>query len=318
MKKNEEKLERLLKAELEKEAEKELAAVEADESLREVSPPEEMDDVLRSMIRDYDAEQEAYAKLSKKDQEALRLGREIQILRESDAAAGEDEDEHTRESARENTEDVGEKADMAAKSEKVVRYRKKRNWKIYALVAVVAALVLGMGMTSIGGAPFLTDMWKNIVGDREVVRVSTEREDGKPIEKDDDKEALIYEQIKSELGVEIVGLEYMPEGVEVLTCDIDNKLNRVCILFQCQEEIIEYQVVLNFNGQTYGYDVEDEIVDKRSVEVSGVPIEITQYKLPSGKKEYAAQFNYKDAFYTLNAAIPEEEFVKIIDNLFFY
>lgn len=299
MKRNDENMERFLKSQLEKEAEETIAEVEADKSLRDVSVPENMDDELEKMIHDYDAGQEAYEKLSEKDKEALRLGRELQILQELDAEDNEEKDEK-------------------GSAGNVVAYRKKKRRKVYLLVAVVAALVLGMGMTSIGGAPFLTGLMEQLVGEREVVQVDTEREDEKTVEEHIYNEAEIYEEIKKELGVEIVSFGERPEGTMLLESDIDEERKVICILYQCQGEIVEYKIVLNYNEQTHGYDVEDELIEENSIEISKVPIQIKKYRLPSGKEEYIAQFNYKGAFYTLNAAIPEAEFMKIIQNLYFY
>lgn len=299
MKRNEENMERFLKSQLEKEAEETIAEVEADKSLRDVSVPENMDDELEKMIHDYDAGQEAYKKLSEKDKEALRLGRELQILQELDAEDNEEKDEK---------ENAG----------KVVAYRKKKRRKVYVLVAVVVALVLGMGMTSIGGAPFLTDMWDNLVGDREVVKVNTEREDENTVSEETNSEEELYEKIKEAFGADIVGLNYRPAGTKILMSDIDESRKIVCILYQYQGEIIEYKIVLNYNNQAYGYDVEDELISEDSIEVSKVPVKVKTYRLPSSKEEYVAQFEYKDAFYTLNAAIPKEEFIKIVENLDFY
>ena len=321
MKNNEEKMKELLLSQLKKEAKETIAQVEADESLKHLSAPEEMDETLWDMIREHEERQAAYENMSEKDKEALRLGRELMILREMD-------DDNEKDNAGANVENetdagvrkvVGGVDEVDGNGEKVVSYRRKRRrWKVYVLVAVVAALVLGMGMTSIGGAPFLTEMWKNVVGDREVVKVNTERENGDGVEVDTNSESEVYEKIKAELGVDVVRLGYRPEGTELLMSDIDKKLARVCLLFQYQEDIIEYQIIVNCKGQVHGYDVEDTMIDERNITVSGVNIQMREYLIDGNKHEYVAQFEYKDAFYTLNAAISEEEFMKIINNLFFH
>ena len=321
MKNNEEKMKELLLSQLKKEAKETIAQVEADESLKHLSAPEEMDETLWKMIREHDERQAAYENMSEKDKEALRLGRELMLLREMD-------EDNENDNAGDNVENetdacvrkvVGGVDVVDGNGEKVVRYRRKRRqWKVYVLVAVVAALVLGMGMTSIGGAPFLTEMWKNVVGDREVVKVNTERENGDGVEIHTSSEAEVYEKIKAEMGVDIVRLGYKPEEAKLLMSDIDEKLARVCLLFQYQEEIVEYQIVVNYKEQVHGYDVEDKLIDERDIMVSGVHIQVREYLVDGSKKEYVAQFEYKDAFYTLNASISEEEFMKIINNLFFY
>ena len=80
MKNEQEKLEDFLKSELMKEGDEILAEIEADESLKDISLPEEMDEGLWKKIQKKRAEKAAYEALSEKDKEALRLGREMMML----------------------------------------------------------------------------------------------------------------------------------------------------------------------------------------------------------------------------------------------
>lgn len=321
MKNNEEKMKELLLSQLKKEAKETIAQIEADESLKHLSAPEEMDEKLWKMIREHDERQAAYENMSEKDKEALRLGRELMLLREMD----EDNENDNAGDNMENETDAGVRkvvggADVVdGNGEKVVRYRRKRrHWKVYVLVAVVAALVLGMGMTSIGGAPFLTGLMERIVGERGIVQVDTERENGDGVEVHTSSEAEVYEKIKAEMGVDVVRLEYMPEGVKLLTSDINMKVGRISLVYQYGEDTIEYKIIVNYKAGSHGYDVEDKLISENEIMVSDVPVKIRKYSIVGNKNEYLAQFEYKDAFYTLNAAISEEEFMKIISNLIFY
>lgn len=78
-------IEKLLKRVLDKEAEKIIKEVEADEALKNLTLPEDMDAGLKAKIEQYEEEQAAYQKLSEQDKEAIRIGREIQIQRAKDS-----------------------------------------------------------------------------------------------------------------------------------------------------------------------------------------------------------------------------------------
>ena len=146
MKNEQEKLEDFLKSELMKEGDEILAEIEADESLKDISLPEEMDEGLWKKIQKKQAEKAAYEALSEKDKEALRLGREMMMLNE----CGEDGDKDEKKTLVEcDAVDDGE-SDVENNSVKVVKYSKKRKRRIYLLVAAVAVLALAAGMTSIG------------------------------------------------------------------------------------------------------------------------------------------------------------------------
>lgn len=81
MEKHEDNLDKLLKAELEKEAGEIMEEMDSDESLQDISFPEDLDEKMWSKIQEYEEQQKAYEKLSDVDKEAIRLGREVQALR---------------------------------------------------------------------------------------------------------------------------------------------------------------------------------------------------------------------------------------------
>lgn len=91
MEKHEDNLDKLLKAELEKEAGEIMEEMDSDESLQDISFPEDLDEKMWSKIQEYEEQQKAYEKLSDADKEAIRLGREVQALR-----GGEDMKNHLK------------------------------------------------------------------------------------------------------------------------------------------------------------------------------------------------------------------------------
>ena len=131
MKNEQEKLEDFLKSELMKEGDEILAEIEADESLKDISLPEEMDEGLWKKIQKKQAEKAAYEALSEKDKEALRLGREMMMLNECGVDGDKDEKNAVVEHDAVDDGESGVENDSA----KVVKYSKKRKKRIYLLVA---------------------------------------------------------------------------------------------------------------------------------------------------------------------------------------
>ena len=77
-------------------------------------------------------------------------------------------------------------------------------------------------------------------------------------------------------------------------------------------------MIFNYKEQSHGYDVEDKKIKEEQMIVDGNKINIIQYELSDGSKENIAQFEYKDVFYILNTTMEEEEFKKILKNLYFF
>ena len=332
MEKHEDNLDKLLKAELEKEAGEIMEEMDSDESLQDISFPEDLDEKMWSKIQEYEEQQKAYEKLSDADKEAIRLGREVQALR-----GGEDTKdrlkkdvesdsyidnvvpiEHVKHETDNKASDDGTNGETEKEAGKKKVKKRKRHWKAYGIVAIVAVLAMMWSMVSIGGTPFFGKLWTQTIGDRKMTQVDTEREDGDKNKVGDYEEEGIYEDIKDKMGVDVVRLRITSKEMSLIQSDIDEVLKRVSLIYDNKKNIIEYQIVFNYKEQSHGYDVEDKKIKEEQIKVAGNNIDIFQYELPDGNKENIAQFTYEDVFYTINATMDEDEFKELLKNLYFF
>lgn len=292
-------MEDILKAELEKEAREILAEIEADESLQDLTMPDEAEEELMLKIQKLEEEKAAYERLSEKDKEALRIGREMQMQKENKIDDGDDN---------KNPDSEGGK---------VVTFRKKKR-QTYLIVAVVAVLVMMMGMSAVGEVPLVTEITKQLFGDKELTNVDSEREDGNRVEDTVDENAKVYDAIKDTFNVNIIKLEYMPDKIGIIDYEIDEVLNRATIIYQCEGSIMEYQMIFNYKDQSQGYMVEDELVNEKIFVVKEIPIQLQEYKIEnSSERMYVAQYVYQDVQYIFNATttLSEEEIENILKNI---
>lgn len=332
MEKHEDNLDKLLKAELEKEAGEIMEEMDSDESLQDISFPEDLDEKMWSKIQEYEEQQKAYEKLSDADKEAIRLGREVQALR-----GGEDTKDHLKKDVESDSyidnvvpiehvkhetdnkaSDDGTNGETEKEAGKKKVKKRKRHWKAYGIVAIVAVLAMMWSMVSIGGTPFFGKLWTQTIGDRKMTQVDTEREDGDKNKVGDYEEEGIYEDIKDKMGVDVVRLRITSKEMSLIQSDIDEVLKRVSLIYDNKKNIIEYQIVFNYKEQSHGYDVEDKKIKEEQIKVAGNNIDIFQYELPDGNKENIAQFTYEDVFYTINATMDEDEFKELLKNLYFF
>lgn len=329
MEKHEDNLDKLLKAELEKEAGEIMEEMDSDESLQDISFPEDLDEKMWSKIQEYEEQQKAYEKLSDADKEAIRLGREVQALRggentkdhlkkdvESDSYIDNVVPiEHVKHETDNKASDDGTNEEIEKKAGKKKVKKRKWHWKVYGIVAVLAMM---WSMVSIGGTPFFSRGLNDIIGDREMVKVNTEREDGDKNKIGNYEEESVYEDIKDKMGVDVVRLRITSKEMSLVQSDIDEVLKRVSLIYDNKKNIIEYQIVFNYKEQSHGYDVEDKKIKEEQIKVAGNNIDIFQYELPDGNKENIAQFIYEDVFYTINATMDEDEFKELLKNLYFF
>ena len=331
MEKHEDNLGKLLKAELEKEAGEIMEEMDSDESLQDISFPEDLDEKMWSKIQEYEEQQKAYEKLSDADKEAIRLGREVQALRggndmkdrlkkdvESDSYIDNVVPiEYVKHETDNKASDDGTNEEIEKEAGKKKVKKRKRHWKVYGIVAIVAVLAMMWSMVSIGGTPFFGKLWTQTIGDRKMTQVDTEREDGSKNEVDDHDESEVYEEIKNKFGVDAVRFLKKPDDMVLIQSDIDEVLKRVCLIYENNKTLIQYQMEIQSENKSYAYDIEDEKTKKEQIVVDGNTIDIIQYELDDGKEEYVAQFVYNDVFYTINATMSEKEFKEFLKNLYF-
>ena len=332
MEKHEDNLDKLLKAELEKEAGEIMEEMDSDESLQDISFPEDLDEKMWSKIQEYEEQQKAYEKLSDADKEAIRLGREVQALR-----GGEDTKDHLKKDVESDSyidnvvpieyvkhetdnkaSDDGTNEEIEKKAGKKKVKKRKRHWKVYGIVAIVAVLAMMWSMVSIGGTPFFGRVLNDIIGDREMVKVNTEREDGDKNKIDNYDEERVYEEIKDKFGMDVVRLKRNSVGMSLVQSDIDEVLKKVCLLYEDDDTLIQYQMEIQSENKSYACDIEDKKVKRTQITVDGNKIDIIQYELDDGNEENVAQFAYEDVFYTINTTMEEADFKELLKNLYFF
>lgn len=291
-------MEDILKDELEKEAREILAEIEADESLQDLTMPDEAEEELMLKIQKLEEEKAAYERLSEKDKEALRIGREMQMQKENKI----DGDDNKR-------PDNG--------NGNVVTFRKKKR-QTYLIVAMVAVLVMMMGMNAVGEVPLVTEIRKQMFGDKGLTNVNSEREDGNRVEKTVDEDAKVYDAIKDTFNVNIIKLEYMPDKIGIIDYEIDEVMNRATVIYECNGAILDYKMIFNYREQVSGYMIEDELLDEKTFMVNDILIQLQKYKIENSDEiMYVAQYVYQDVQYIFNATttLPEEEIEKILKNI---
>ena len=296
MKNEHEEMEKLLRGELDKEAQAILEEIEADESLKDLKFPDENEEVLMQKIQKLEEKKAAYEEMPEKDREAFRLGREMQALQENGKTVSDENEVDTH---------------------KTIPFKKRRK-KTYLLVAIVAVLAFAMSMTSIGEVPLVTEIKNQILGTSRMVKMNSEREGDATVVEEQHTEAEAYGEIEKEFGVNVVRLEYLPESVNFLDYEIDSTIKRVYLFYQCQDSILEYRISFSPTEQAIGYQVEDQLLNEQTLNVNGTPITLKSYET-SGSSEilHVANFEYQSIYYTITGNLSDAEMKEIIKNIYF-
>lgn len=253
---------------------------------------------LKEQMREYQREQaenearereEAINNLSEEDRRALELGRKMLKA------------------------EVG----TADTSEKKVHYSRKP-LKIYLALAAVIVCVLAMGITSMGGPERVVRMVRQAVGDREVEQVDSNKTDkqNKIIEGEAEEEA--YQKIRDTFDTDVVKVFVCLPDMKFDTMNLDESKQVAEMYYSYDGETIGYIINMPYRDSSWGVDFEDPVEKKYSKEIHKCKINITLYEIEdSNVPKCVAKFKYGNIEYILMGTMSEQNFEKILKNLFF-
>lgn len=253
---------------------------------------------VREQIRAYEREQtrkeaeereETINQLSEEDREALELGRKM-----LKAGIGQNDSEEP--------------------SEKKVR-RKKKPLKMYLALAAVIVCVLAMGITSMGGPERIVRMMTQDVGDREVEKSSTSHKI-KMIEGEEEEKA--YQEIRDKFDTDVVKICICLPEMRFDSMELDKEKQMADMYYYYNNKTIAYCINVPYRDGLWGIDFEDAIDEEYSKKIHGCEIEITKYKPnQKGLPRWDARFEYDNTEYLLTGTMKQQDFEKILNNLFF-
>lgn len=253
---------------------------------------------VREQISAYEMEQtrketeereEAINHLSEEDREALELGRKM-------LKAG-----------------IGQK-DPEELSGKKVR-RKKKPLKMYLALAAVIVCVLAMGITSMGGPERIVRMMTQDVGDREV-EYTVKGEKVKTIENEDEEKA--YQEIRDTFNTDIVKVIICLSDMTFDSMNLEKDKQVAEMYYNYEGKTIAYIINVPYRENSLGIDFEDSVEKEYTKKINGCEIKITIYKIDGEKiPGCVAKFKYNNIEYLLSGTMKQQDFEKIINNLFF-
>lgn len=285
----EEKLAAFLEEQMRKEAEQIEKELEDNPEIAALSPDDSAKEKLYERIEEYERQQ-AVRRLSPEDQEALRLGRQLQ-----------------KEKAAEEKAAAGVKAGRG----------KKRFLKRLAGVAAVFVIVAAVGITGVGGPDRVMEVLQQVVGSREMTKVNSDEED--ILDSGESEEEKAYQEIKDKLGIDPVRIVKLLPGMELVDTQVDEELRVANIYYEKQGEIISCIINCSQDESVWGVDVEDIFVREYNYPLQRVNVSVQEYEIKvNGKEKFSASFEYQDVHYHLTGIMTQKEMEEILDNLYFF
>lgn len=195
-------------------------------------------------------------------------------------------------------------------------YRGKKSRKLYLILAAALLMALGASMTTMGGPERVVQLVKSIVGEREVTRINS-GEDMLIIESGDPEEA--YQVLSDELGVEPVRMMVgVLNGLSFEAMEFDPHTQMAELIYTYNGEKVIYFINAAYIDSSWGFDTEDRVMERYTLERRGCVIEVTEYEIQGyDVKRYEAEFRYGKIEYRLLGTMEKAEFETILNNFYF-
>ena len=275
-------------------AEEEKTRKEA-ESEKDIRMPEGTKEAVRARLDEEikkieDAE--VYDRLSEEDRRALELGRKV---------------------LREEKEKEKEKAEKAFEGKTRKRHRRPR--RVYIAVAAVLVATLAVSVSAMGGPERMVRMVRQAVGDREVEQVDSSDENLVIVEENEEE---AYQELKEVFGINPVRMHIRPEEMEFGEMVYDEELEMAEIFYEYKQDSIVYMISASYKDTSLGIDVEDDIINKYTIEAEECPIYVKEYQVSeTHQTRFSAQYEYCGLEYFLFGQMTQGELEQIVKNLYF-
>ncbi len=196
-------------------------------------------------------------------------------------------------------------------------YKKRHKWSRVAVLIAAAVAVLALGTVSFGEDKNILTMLKQMLsGGEQTVTDSGSTEPIQYVE-----EQAVFEKIEDTYDFEPVKIEYRPQQIVFQEAVFYTDMQGVNLYYGTENEAkIIYTIRPNYRESSFATIIEDEKVQEYQIDVNGVEITVTEYKIvDSGKNRWTVDFVYQDVQYWIRITdMRQNEVEKIVNTLSFF
>jgi len=178
-------------------------------------------------------------------------------------------------------------------------------------------LLLAMGATTVGSKSYWKELWSRMVGEQENTVINVE--DAEIMESDSIAEVDYYREINDTLNIRIIYPRQIPKAMYLLNYEIDEQLRMAKIFYEYQGKIILYAIYANDIDSSYTEDVPDKLNDTFEVKTDKQQLVVEEYLVEETQEfRYVCYFDYEGIHYQLMGMIDRDDFIKILENLYYF
>mgnify|MGYP000234768755 FL=1 len=204
---------------------------------------------------------------------------------------------------------------QSQKKKKVHRHSPLFRRRVMVAAAVLMIAAVATSVTAVGSKSYLKEIIEKFTGETgQASVINVEDMDTQASESED--ETRVYREIKKELGIQAVRIQYKPKGMRLQKYILDKEQGRAQVFYEYQGEVVWYSIYMNAEDSSLGQKESDENIDKFVVENNGKKIDVIESDIEGYETHrYIAEFENYGVHYQLRGIMEKKEFEKILKNL---
>lgn len=195
------------------------------------------------------------------------------------------------------------------------RRRKSRRGILRPRTAIIAAallaLLLGVGVVTVGSREYRPEIREYESGDGSTTRI----ENSDSVFSEYDEEAVCRE-IEEKLGVIAPRLIYKPEGMQLIEYWIDTEMGEAVIKYhEKNSDELQIYISKDVERSSVHFEMDGKKQDSVFIVTTGMEISVYEYIDSSGNECFQSEFNDFNTYYCITGKMELDEYNKILENL---
>ena len=202
--------------------------------------------------------------------------------------------------------------------EKTQSQKKKKVHRHSPLFRRRVMVAVATSVTAVGSKSYLKEIIEKFTGETgQASVINVEDMDTQASESAD--ETQVYREVKKELGIQAVRIQYKPKGMRLQKYILDKEQRRAQIFYEYKGEVVWYSIYMNAEDSSLGQKESDGIIDEFTIENNMKKINVTEYQVKGYEETgFLAEFEDYGVHYQLRGMMERDELEKVLKNLKFF
>lgn len=207
---------------------------------------------------------------------------------------------------------------QSQKKKKLHRHSPLFRRRVMVAVAVLMIAAVATSVTAVGSKSYLKEIIEKFTGETgQASVIKVEDMDTQASESAD--ETQVYREVKKELGIQAVRIQYKPKGMRLQKYILDKEQRRAQIFYEYKGEVVWYSIYMNAEDSSLGQKESDGIIDEFTIENNMKKINVTEYQVKGYEETgFLAEFEDYGVHYQLRGMMERDELEKVLKNLKFF